>query len=83
MNLERTSYLFCQGSFQASQLQAAAGVGCVHAWSLKEKLSLGALRKLEDLFCMWCVDPAAIFSDLGERNVGQMTGETLAQEVMC
>ena len=83
MNLERTSYLFFQGSFEASQLQAAAGVGCVHARSLKEKLSLGALYKLENLFCTCCVDPATIFSELGEHNMGQMMGERLAQEVMC
>lgn len=83
MNLERTSYLFFQGRLETSQLQAAAGVGCVPARSLKEKLSLETLSKLEDLFCIWCVDPCTTFSELGHHNIGQMMSERLAQEIMC
>lgn len=60
MNLERTSYLFLQQSFEASQLQA--GVRTVPARSLKAKLSLGALSKPEGPFWTRCTGPAAVFS---------------------
>jgi len=83
VNLERTSDLFYKGSFEASQLQAAAGVICVHARSLKQKLSPGALCKLEDLFHTCCVDPAIIFSELGEHNMDQMMGERLCAKGMA
>lgn len=82
MNLERTSYLFFQGSFEASQLQAAAGVRTVLASSLKEKFSLGVLSKLQSPFWTRCPDPATILSELGEHSMVQVMSESLAREVM-